>query len=232
MYSLMGRPAIVDTEQLLSAARELFLSQGYGVTTAAIARRAGISEGSIFKRFPTKESLFFAALGVPEPAWLAEIPQLAGQNDPQHNLQHILLSLIAFFRVLVPRMIMLWSNRGEFSHPFKDATEAPPMRGLRALTDYFSREVALRRARPCSPEALARLLLGAAQNYAFFEIFGAGGDKRGAAPCLDLGGAPLLAEDFAKSIAETIWLGLRPADDAPPEPEAHRPKRPARRTRT
>ena len=53
----MGRPAIVDTEDLLRVAREIFLAQGFAVPTATIARAAGISEGSIYKRFATKEDL-------------------------------------------------------------------------------------------------------------------------------------------------------------------------------
>lgn len=196
----MGRPASVDTEHILRVARELFLEQGYGVTTATIARRAGISEGSIFKRFPTKDELFFAALGIPEPTWIAEIPALAGQHDPQRNLEQIVQKLIAFFRELVPRMIMLWSNRAVAGAPFLGAKESPPSRGLSVLTGYFSREADLGRTRACQPEALARLLLGAAQNYVFFELYGV----------CPLGGQPLSAQDFAHHIAEALWLGLKP----------------------
>ena len=36
MDSLMARPAIVKTEQILQVARDLFLTQGFAVTTAAI----------------------------------------------------------------------------------------------------------------------------------------------------------------------------------------------------
>jgi len=43
---------------LLAAAMELFAESGYDATpTAAIARRAGVSEMTLFRHFPTKESL-------------------------------------------------------------------------------------------------------------------------------------------------------------------------------
>ena len=43
---------------LLGAALELFARQGYeATTTAAIARRAGVSEMTLFRHFPTKDAL-------------------------------------------------------------------------------------------------------------------------------------------------------------------------------
>lgn len=46
-------------ELLLSAARELFLEQGFeGTSTLQIARRAGVSEGILFHHFGSKKGLF------------------------------------------------------------------------------------------------------------------------------------------------------------------------------
>src|SRR6478735_6559436 len=45
-------------EALLEAALELFAQQGYeATTTAAIARRAGVSEMTLFRHFVTKDAL-------------------------------------------------------------------------------------------------------------------------------------------------------------------------------
>ena len=54
----MPRPRTITDEQIVEAARAAFLEQGFSATTAEIARRAGISEGTLFKRFATKEDLF------------------------------------------------------------------------------------------------------------------------------------------------------------------------------
>src|SRR5215470_10839817 len=70
-YSLMVRPARITDSQILVAARDVFLEKGISATTAEVARRAGIAEGSIFKRFPTKEHLFCAAMTPGgDPPWL------------------------------------------------------------------------------------------------------------------------------------------------------------------
>jgi len=49
----MPRPAKIKDEEILAAAREVFLEKGIRATTAEVAKRAGIAEGSIFNRFAT-----------------------------------------------------------------------------------------------------------------------------------------------------------------------------------
>lgn len=50
-------------ERLLDAALELICRDGYdGVTTRAMAKRAGVNEVTLFRLFGTKERLLFAAL--------------------------------------------------------------------------------------------------------------------------------------------------------------------------
>ena len=47
---------------ILSAARAVFLERGAMGTTSEVAARAGVSEGTIFNRFKSKEMLFRAAM--------------------------------------------------------------------------------------------------------------------------------------------------------------------------
>ena len=61
----MGRPVHISKERILAAARSVFLEHGFSASTAKVAQAAGVSEGSIFKRFPTKEALFVAAMAAP-----------------------------------------------------------------------------------------------------------------------------------------------------------------------
>src|ERR1035438_5507653 len=53
----MGRNKSISDDDLLAAARRVFVEQGYAASTREIARRAGVSEGLIFQRFQTKEDL-------------------------------------------------------------------------------------------------------------------------------------------------------------------------------
>lgn len=50
-------------ERIVTAARRLFAEKGFdGATTAAIARAAGVAEGSIYRHFASKEDLFLTCV--------------------------------------------------------------------------------------------------------------------------------------------------------------------------
>ncbi len=51
-----------NVEKLLAAAREVFCERGLGVPLDAVAARAGVSIGTLYNRFPTREALIDAAL--------------------------------------------------------------------------------------------------------------------------------------------------------------------------
>jgi AcrR family transcriptional regulator len=58
------RPLRADAERnrkrLLDAAVEVFAEHGLDASTAEIARRAGVGQGTVFRRFPTKDDLVAA----------------------------------------------------------------------------------------------------------------------------------------------------------------------------
>jgi len=58
-----GRPRDEQaSEEILDAAVALLTEQGFaGVTVDAVARRAGVSKATIYRRWPTKEALLLAA---------------------------------------------------------------------------------------------------------------------------------------------------------------------------
>ena len=61
--SSQAKSARSVNEQILRAARTLFSEQGYGrTTTSALAREAGIAEGTLFRHFKSKEEVLMALL--------------------------------------------------------------------------------------------------------------------------------------------------------------------------
>ncbi|MEY9995456.1 TetR/AcrR family transcriptional regulator of autoinduction and epiphytic fitness [Streptomyces sp. V4I8] len=75
--------------RIICAARDLFLEQGYDRTSLAqIARKAGVSTGTLFKRYPSKIALFKA---VAAQQWQLDVqyaePPMPG--DPQDGLTRI-----------------------------------------------------------------------------------------------------------------------------------------------
>lgn len=195
----MARPAQIDTDTIVERARELFLEHGFSLSTAAIARELGISEGSIYKRFASKDELFCAAMGLPDCDFAREWPALAGQGTPRDNLVAVGSELVAYFRELLPRMMMLWSQSGPNPLEAIQAGEEPSPRVLqRELTTYLDAEMRQGRLRDGDPIVAARMLLGAFHNYAFFELVGLQPD------------AEPSADDYVEAVVETMIQGLAP----------------------
>lgn len=171
----MARTPSITDEEILDAAREAFFESGLSATTAEIARRAGISEGTIFRRFPTKHDLFVAAMGIsPQPTWIALAEELAvdGGDSLRDNLTRLAHEMLAFFEELIPKMSMIMATGLQRADLFEGMREPPPVRGVKALANYFHQEQQRGRLRRCDPEIAARMFLGMLQNFAFFEIAG------------------------------------------------------------
>src|SRR5580692_12868367 len=107
----MARPVSIKDETIIDAARAVFLERGIQATTAEVAGRAGVSEGSVFKRFKSKGELFRAAMGdrLVEPAFLQSLGARVGVSEVRDNLFAFGMEMIAFFRELLPMMMMAWS---------------------------------------------------------------------------------------------------------------------------
>jgi AcrR family transcriptional regulator len=52
-----------NLDRVLGAASECFAEGGVDVSVDAVARRAGVGHGTVFRRFPTKDALLDAVLG-------------------------------------------------------------------------------------------------------------------------------------------------------------------------
>jgi AcrR family transcriptional regulator len=52
-----------NLERVLSAAAEVFAESGPNVSIDEVARRAGVGHATVFRRFPTKDSLIVAVVG-------------------------------------------------------------------------------------------------------------------------------------------------------------------------
>ena len=79
----MSRPTSIKDQTIIDAARAVFLERGFGATTAEVAERAMVSEGTLFKRFRTKAELFQAAMHpqFAELGWLADLEARVGQAE-------------------------------------------------------------------------------------------------------------------------------------------------------
>lgn len=199
----MARTASIRDETILQAAREVFLARGIQATTAEVAERAGISEGTIFNRFKSKDELFRAAMlshSGDEIPWVASLDARVGKGRVRDHMIDLGLQIIEFFRALMPLMMMSWSNRGPdgLPHMLREPNP-PPVVAMRKVTAYFEAEVRAGRIRKTSPAVLARTYVGGLQSFVFFELL-----LQGREP------SPLAAEEFVKGHVAVLWAGIEP----------------------
>jgi AcrR family transcriptional regulator len=204
----MARPPTIKDDDILRAAREVFLEQGIRATTAQVARRAGIAEGSIFYRFKTKADLFQAAMRphVEDPPFLAKLPARVGNGDLRESLVETGLEILEFLRGIFPLIMMSWSNPGPSGLPaLLDVPNPPPLRVLKRVAGYFEAEMRAGRLARREPEVAARMFLGSLANYVLFEILFRAQEE-----------LPLPPGTFVRSLVEILLGGLAPATPAKP----------------
>jgi AcrR family transcriptional regulator len=192
----MARPKTIDNETIIEAARKLFLEKGFRVSTAEIAKAAGVSEGSIFNRFSTKEALFHSAMGIPQLDFEKLFEARVGQGQVEEQLTEIMLELVSFFRELMPRMMMLWAHPGMNPLELHRKPDTPPLLMLKAFTHYFDEEMRLGRIRSADPEVTARMCLGSVYNFVFFELTGIHVRM------------PISAHSYVRGLVDILWKGI------------------------
>lgn len=193
----MGRHKIVADEQLLRHAREVFLKGGAFGSTKEIARRAGISEATLFQRYPTKAALFLAAMVPPDVDVEGIVHAPTKRTDPEGALTEIGRRMLAYFRSLIPTVMHLMTHPSIRMADVTAHFQRTPEDALaRALATYLRDAQARGKVKVRDPMAAAGLLISAIHSLALFELMEMHGGQ-------DMEHA---VEPFVKA----LWGGLDP----------------------
>ena len=195
----MGRPKLIQDDELLAVAREVFIEKGIAASTREIARRACISEAVIYQRHPTKADLFFAAM-VP-PALDVEVLLATRANDlgAREHLEEIALGMMEYFREFVPILLPLMTHPSFDFEKFVQRHPDSPMNRIRQrLMTYLEaqRDLGNIVAENVGPTALT--LFAALHSFAIFERLGAHGGK--------------FDEAIVRGMVRSLWAGLAPPE--------------------
>ena len=170
----MSRRVTIDTDSIIKAARDVFLKHGMAAKTSDVAKRAGVSEGSIFVRFKSKEDLFRAAMSaqLEEDGWLEPLALATRPGSAQDKLFAIGAAGLVYFRKVLPLSMMAWSNPGKDGLPrrAKSKTEPTPLLHRRRLAEFLSAEIAAGRVRDCDVATVAQVLVSACVHYVMTEL--------------------------------------------------------------
>jgi AcrR family transcriptional regulator len=164
--------------RLITATVEVVREVGYAhATTRAIAQRAGVAEGTIYRHFPDKAALFFAAVFERNSALLEGLSGLAdraGERTVEATLTETLLRLASLRAELLPLELALLTDP-ELARRRRQAVTAlrtgkllgPPQ----FIADYFRAEQQLGRVRTdATAEDMAVTVLAALFGMALMSI--------------------------------------------------------------
>lgn len=164
-------------EQIIKAAGRVMRTKGLArSTTKEIARAAGVSEGSLYNHFESKEDLFISVLsGLP--GFLSLVmtpPERAGSGTVQGNLEEVARAALDFYNQSVPMAASIFSEPQLLARHREGVLKrnSGPQKVNEALEAYLRAEQSLGRvADDVKPRAVADLLLGACFQHAFFMQF-------------------------------------------------------------
>ncbi|HEX2734753.1 MAG TPA: helix-turn-helix domain-containing protein [Polyangiaceae bacterium] len=186
----MARPQAITDDEVLAAARVVFLAKGISATVEEVAERCHVGVATIFRRFPTKAELFSAAMTVANDAewnrFLAYREALGERLDARQGLLELANTMLDTARKMVPLFMMKMSNPSVADRQ-SGAQRATWILG--AVTDYFQKEIERGRLIDVDPRVAARIWLGAIRHIVMFERLGPPSDD-------------LSNEDFIAALAD------------------------------
>jgi AcrR family transcriptional regulator len=118
-----------NRERILRAADEVFAEHGPQASTEAVARRAGVAIGTVFRHFPTKADLLRALMKRLLQQVTDDADTLVTHGDPK-------TALLEFFTRLVERTT---ANRSVVSLLAEEGIEVPITGALGSLTDVVQK---------------------------------------------------------------------------------------------
>jgi AcrR family transcriptional regulator len=83
-----------NRRRILDAAAAVFAERGLDASTAEIARRAGVGEATLFRRFPTKDDLIVAIIAEQMDAVIALGEECLAEPDPWGAVEHFFLAIV------------------------------------------------------------------------------------------------------------------------------------------
>jgi AcrR family transcriptional regulator len=151
-------------QEILDAALKVFAERGYAATRMEdIARRAGVTKGTIYLYFESKEAVFKALLAESVGQKIAELGAVARAFDGKTaELLASMLRIIGDFvcnsdRVALPKILI--AEVGNFPELARYYREHVVDRGLALWTEILDRGVARGEFRPLAGDHVARLCI-------------------------------------------------------------------------
>jgi len=178
----MPRAAGVKTK-VERAAVELFAARGFdGVSIADIAAVAGVSQGALYRHYPSKDELGWALFST---AYLRTGAELDRVRASRAEFEPAVTAMVAHFCALYDDDPALFRFMLITQHGFLPRIQSGSRTPVDAVADLVSDAVAKNQLKPIEPALGAAVIMGVILQSATFHIYGRlGGSLTARAPAL------------------------------------------------
>jgi AcrR family transcriptional regulator len=165
------------------AAADLFAAKGFdGVSIADIAAAAGVSQGALYRHYPSKEELAWALFSI---AYLRTGKELDRIRTGAAEFETAVAAMVAHFCALYDEDPALFRFMLITQHGFLPRIPSGSGTPVDAIADLVSDAVAKKRLKPIEAALGAAIIMGVVLQSATFHIYGRlGGSLVARAPAL------------------------------------------------
>lgn len=166
----MGRHKSISDEQVIQAAREVFLRDGTAASTREIGKQAGLSQAALFQRFGDKAALFARAM-VPEaldPGTVIGPQDELREVGTELHLENLAVRLAGQIGEVLPILLMIGQHPALHHDVVEQAHQRLAVPALVAALETHVAELGLQR--PKEPADLVNALLLAAHGAALMQM--------------------------------------------------------------
>ena len=147
-------------EEILEVATRIFAERGYpGTDVQVVADAAGIGKGTVYRYFPTKQDLFFAAVDRGLNVLKARIDeaQTAAGADVFGQMKAVVVAYLAFFEDNPAMVELLIQERAEFRDRAQPAYFVRREEDLGRWHETLRQLIAAGRMRDVAPEQITQV---------------------------------------------------------------------------
>jgi AcrR family transcriptional regulator len=168
-WNVMPRAAGVKTK-VERAAVDLFAANGFdGVSIADIAAMAGVSQGALYRHYPSKEELGWALFST---AYLRTGEELDRIRTGEAEFEAAVTAMIAHFCALYDEDPALFRFMLITQHGFLPRIPSGSRTPVDAVADLVRDAVAKNRLKPLDPALGAAVIMGVILQSATFHTYG------------------------------------------------------------
>ncbi len=197
----MARPISIPDDQILEAARAVFTEKGPRATTAEIAERAGVAEGTLFKRFGNKAGLHKAAMTSDiAGGWIRREMRAQAPLRTKKDFERFIHWQVDVVRNVAPVSIMAWSFRAQVGALPADLAgdESAPLVALRTLAEMIEEEMDSGYLTARDAPSISQIITGAVWHFVFLELL------------LGNGSGAMDEDKFVHGLVRLVFADLQP----------------------